>query len=350
MLKSLQLVSFRNHVDLAVNLGQLTLIVGENARGKTNMMEAMYLLARGESFRAKKSEEMVNWQAEVAHVIGEAEEAEKQSRLQVTVTRGMVQGKRVQKRLYKVNGLGKRKQDFVGLMPAVLFRPEDLEVIGGEPAKRRGFLDEVLVQINREYRWSLASYQKGLKQRNRLLDQIREGRVGAAALYFWNQLLMKEGEIIQRKREELVNNFNELGLGGKHFSLRYLPSVLSPEKLEKHFEAEVALGYTLSGPHKDEVLVFEGERDLAVYGSRGEQRMAVLWLKQAQMKVMELVGKERPILLLDDVLSELDHHHVEEVVGLCRQQQTVVTTTDEAISDYLGSGVSILRLREENDN
>jgi DNA replication and repair protein RecF len=301
------------------------------------------LLATGESFRAQKIEEMVSWNEEVGHVVGKTEH----DTLQVTVTRGVVQGKRVQKRLYKVNGTGRRRQDLVGLLPAVLFKPEDMDLIGGEPSLRRSFLDEVLVQVDREYRWSLASYQKGLRQRNRVLDQVREGRSTQTALYFWDQLLIKEGAVIHEKRSRLVETINQVDSGRKQLVLRYTPSVVSPEKFASHLSAELALGYTLSGPHKDDLKVFDGSRDLATYGSRGEQRMAVLWLKRAQIEVMEDVIKVRPMLLLDDILSELDHHHVEEVVGLCRKQQTILTTTDEALSDYFGNGNTVIRLGAE---
>jgi DNA replication and repair protein RecF len=205
-------------------------------------------------------------------------------------------------------------------------------------------LDDVLIQVDREYRWSLASYQKGLRQRNRVLDQVREGRSTQAALYFWDQLLIKEGTVIHEKRKRLVETINGVVSGRKQLELHYTPSIISPEKFASHLSAELALGYTLSGPHKDELSVFDGSRDLAAYGSRGEQRMAVLWLKRAQLEVMEKAIGARPMLLLDDILSELDHHHVEEVVSLCKQQQTILTTTDEALSDYFSSGNTVIRL------
>lgn len=344
MLHELELIGFRNHVLRKVNLNQgVTLVVGQNAIGKSNVLEAIYLLATGESFRAKRIEEMVNWNQEVGHVVGKTGETD----LQVTVTKGWVQGRRVQKRLYKINGLGKRKQDFAGLMPAVLFVPEDMDLIGGEPSLRRGFMDEVLKQVDREYHRSLDSYLKGLRQRNRLLDQIREGRMNRAGLYFWDKLLLKEAELIHERRQKLVEQINKVDAGLKKLRLSYLQSKLSPSKLEEHYEAEVAMGHTLSGPHKDDLKVFDDERDLALFGSRGEQRMAVLWLKQAQIVVMEKANGNRPLLLLDDILSELDHHHVEEVVELCKKQQTILTTTDEGLSDYFGEDLSIVRLEDE---
>jgi DNA replication and repair protein RecF len=343
MLTQLKLAHFRNHAQLDLDFSKLVVIVGENARGKTNIIEAIYLLATGESIRAQKIEEMVEWDKEVGHVTGKVGEDE----VRVTVTKGMVQGKRVQKRLFKVNGASRRKQDFVGILPVVLFWPEHMDLVAGEPGQRRKFLDEVLVQTDREYRWSLASYQKGLKQRNRLLDQIRDGRTNKATLYFWDQLLIKEASVIHAKREEVVKLINTNNSGAKQLRLIYKASKITPEKLTSHYEAEVALGYTLSGPHKDDVGVMDGDRDLGIYGSRGEQRMAVLWLKKAQLNLMESASGLRPTLLLDDILSELDHHHVAEVVALCAQQQTILTTTDEALSDYFGNSAHVIRLGAE---
>lgn len=341
MLNSLKLNSFRNHTVAEFKFGgEANLVVGENAVGKSNVLEAIWLLATGESFRASKIEEMVLWGDEVGHVVGKTEN----DTLQVTVTRGVVQGKRVQKRLYKINGASRRKVDYVGRLPAVLFRPEDMDLIGGEPGLRRGFIDEMMIQIDQEYRRSLESYQKGLKQRNRLLDQIREGQTTKSTLYFWNQLLVQEGDRISTKRTQAVEEMNTIASRTGPLKLEYIDSPISMSRLEAHYEAELALGYTLVGPHKDDFKIYNEKRDLAIYGSRGEQRMAVLWLKEAQLEMMEKRLKTRPMLLLDDILSELDHHHVEGVVGLSHRQQTILTTTDEALSDYFGNDTRVIRL------
>ncbi len=356
MIKTLTLIGFRNHQKKEIQFSKkINLIVGVNAAGKSNILEALWLLSTGESFRASKVDEMVNWEAEVGHVMGEVEREGKMDEIQVTVTRGMVSGKRVPKRLYKINGTGKRKLSLLGYFGAVLFRPEDMDLISGEPSLRRSFLDEVLVQIDADYQRSLLSYQKGLRQRNRLLDQIREGRVTASALLFWDQLLLREGTILYEKRTLFLEQVNQVEWGAAQLRIVYEPSMISPEALKSHFAAEVAVGYTLVGPHKDDFRVMEmgakdeslKERDLSIYGSRGEQRMAVLWLKEAQIAVMEKTLGSRPTLLLDDILSELDHRHIGYVVRLCDKQQTILTTTDEALSDYFGSKNTTIRLGGE---
>lgn len=358
MLNRLLLTQFRNHSQLTIDFDPaLTVIVGDNAAGKTNLMEAIFLLSTGESFRASRIEEMVTWGAEVGHVTGtlsnlsddksvslmKGDSLEEDS-LQVTVTRGSVQGKRVQKRLFKVNGTGKHKQDYIGRLPLVLFRPEDLSLVTGGKGERRRFLDEVLIQVDKEYARSLASYEKALTRRNRLLDLIREGQTNRTALLFWDQLMIKEGGVITAAREMLIETINRIpSLTGK-LRLSYDKSTISPERLKRYEQEELQAGYTLVGPHKDDFKILDyrvqgsgdsQSRDLNIYGSRGEQRMGVLWLKEAQLEYMATQLSSRPLLLLDDIFSELDHAHDMKVVELVKRQQTILTTTDEEMVGLL---------------
>lgn len=324
-LQRLKLSGFRNYTDREFEFKKKTTVfVGRNAVGKTNILEAIYMLASGESFRAQKIEEMVNWQSEVAHVEGQISNA----KLQIVLTRGEVQGRRVQKRSYKVNGVPRRKLDFSGNLKAVIFRPEELNLIVGSPSLRRKFLDGVLAQVDREYRRGLQSYEKGLKRRNKLLDLINEGQVDRRALLFWDQLLIREGNILTDKRRELIDFVNATTIFPKQLTLVYTPSLISTVRLQQYAVEEVAAGYTLVGPHKDDFKILDNTRDMSVYGSRGEQRMAVLWLKMAELQFIEEKAGERPLLLLDDIFSELDQEHDEMVLSMVNKQQTLITTTD----------------------
>lgn len=358
-LTRLQLTNFRNYGGWEHEFtSPATVLVGPNAVGKTNILEAVYLLATGISFRAGKIEEMVKWEEEVAHVTGEVVTSpeitnnkiqisnktqitnfndQKHEELRVTLTRGMVQGKKVQKRRYIVNGVPRRRLDFVGHLPAVKFIPQDLELISGSPSHRRDYLDDVLVQVDREYRRSLLSYSKGLTRRNRLLWLVREGKTQASSLLFWNRLLCKEGEILTTKRQGLVDFINATSALGLSMQLHYTRSVVTEERLLQYEQRELGAGHTLVGPHKDDFVVMSHEkrtvdigmgRDLAIYGSRGEQRMAVLWLKLAEMAFVEKSMGVGPLLLLDDIFSELDQEHDKLVMGLMTRQQTIVTTTE----------------------
>ena len=296
-------------------------MVGDNAVGKTNLIEALWMLARGKSFRAGHDREMIRYATEIGRVKGVADGGE----LEVVI---------IPHKRYLVNGVPKRRMDFVGKLPAVLFRPEDMELIAGSPHVRREYLDGVLEQVDAEYRRSLLSYKKGLRQRNKLLERIRDGEAQHSQLLFWDQLLIKNGDVIAQKRQELIGFVNE-AFGRDKISqvfggleMVYDRSVVSEGRLQQYAREEVAAGITLVGPHRDNFLVIANKRDLSVYGSRGEQRLAILALKLAELSFVTGKIGQRPLLLLDDIFSELDHEHREDVLQVVGQQQTILTTTD----------------------
>ena len=347
-LQKLSLINFRNHVNSNYEFDKkTTVIVGMNGQGKTNILEAVNLLATGESFRDGKVEEMVNLESELGHVGGklineELDESDKAvgTLLQVAVTRGVVQGKRVAGKRYMVNGVPRNKAKFLGHFSVVIFRPEDLRVVEGSPSRRRQLLDEILSQADPEYGRCLVTYKKGLIRRNKTLEMIREGKIRRTALEFWDRLVVKNGEYLQRGRRNMVDFFNqckfyhEFGL-----QIDYDASVMSEARLEQYADREVSAGHTLVGPHRDDFSIMalhkngyqKGvySRNLAMYGSRGEQRLGVLWIKLMGMEFLESSLKARPVLMLDDILSELDHEHRELVESVRERQQTLVTTADE---------------------
>ncbi|MFC1654014.1 DNA replication/repair protein RecF [Patescibacteria group bacterium] len=307
----------------------VVVLVGPNACGKTNVLEAVYLLATGESFRASKIDEMVMWDEEVGHVGGKVSKNGDESELQIALTRGIVNGEKTQKRKYVVNGVSRRKGTFVGNLVVVTFLPSDLQLISGSPSRRRKYLDVVLSQVNKEYRRSLLSYEKALRRRNKMLDLIRDGEVQKSALLYWDHLLIKEGNVLTKKRQEFAAYIND---DPTELRVVYDFSSISEKRLKQYEKEEVLAGYTLVGPHKDDFYIesTEGERsrDLSTYGSRGEQRMGVLWLKSREMEYINKIVGERPVLLLDDIFSELDDEHEKEVWNLLKNQQTLITTTD----------------------
>jgi DNA replication and repair protein RecF len=200
----------------------------------------------------------------------------------------------------------------------------------------------VLSQVDKEYRRASLSYDKGLRQRNRLLFRIREEGLSRSQLLFWDRLLIKNGDYISRQRAnfiEFVNSNYQLATGSSQFSLGYDNSVISESRLEQYAQEEVAVATTLVGPHRDDFQFkiqnskLKIPRNLSRYGSRGEQRMGVLWLKMAELAYIEEKSGEKPTLLLDDILSELDHEHREIVLEATQNQQTVITTADEHYLD-----------------
>jgi DNA replication and repair protein RecF len=324
----------------------LTVIIGENTAGKTNILEALYVASYGKSFRAVKDSDMVAWGSEVGHIDVTADHGDEERRLRVTVTTGTVNGEKAQTKKYVVNGIPRRSADFIGQFKAALFAPSDLDLVTGSPGERRRYLDAVLSQTDREYRRTLASYERGLRQRNSLLTRIRDGEGEIRQLFFWNQLLIKTGSYITSSRERYVTYLNSTTTAGLTYQVLYDPSIISTQRLEQYKDAEIGAGVTLVGPQRDDFHIHKigidripdesvDTRDVARFGSRGEQRLAVLWLKFSELSFIESVTGERPVLLLDDIFSELDSQSRQIVLSVVGLQQTIMTSAEPSIRDEL---------------
>lgn len=350
-IKSLELVNFRSYGERKLRFEEPLIIVsGPNGVGKTNIMESIYLLAQGKSFRADLEEEMISYSQEVGRVRAVVEVNEEMKDLEVVLTRGEVAGEKVGRKKFLLNGVPKRVIDFVGVFRAVLFGPWDLDLITDSPSLRRRFLDSVLVQVDREYRRALMSYEKGLRQRNHLLERVREEGISRSQLLFWDKLLIKNGGYITQKREEFLsfmNLYQPFTGTGINYVSSYERSAISESRLAQYAQEEVAAAATLVGPHRDDVTFSVGgdsrARDLSKFGSRGEQRLAVLWLKMAELEYLSSVG-ERPTLLLDDIFSELDHEHRGLVSSIVGKQQTFITTADEHYIDDIKEPAQVISL------
>jgi len=312
---------------------QATIIIGPNASGKTTLLEAADMLSTGNSFRAGKIEEMILFDQELGRVKAKIEIDGESDQVEIMLTRGVVQGKRTQRRLFSVNGVKKRKKDAVGKFFTVLFRPEDMRLIEGSPARRRGFIDAPLSVLYYKYAVALKNYEQTLKRRNKLLYQVREGEQPRSTLQYWNMSLIKYGEVLQEYRRSFFSTFSKVSFP-VHFSVQYVASVISEERISEYLPKEIAAGHTLIGPHKDDIkiiLLSEREMDIAVYGSRGQQRLAVLWLKFCELEYVSQVSGQKPVLLLDDIMSELDSDSQDIVLETLVNYQSIITSTDERI-------------------
>ena len=281
MIKSIKLTNFRNFDNSTFEFSEgINVINAENAKGKTNILEAIVFLSLGKSFKARKEDECIKYEQNIARVTTDG--------LEIILTKDEPEWPK--KRLL-VNGVPKRLIDFAGNIKVVLFAPQDLELVTDGPSLRRNFLDTVLTQTDREYRRAIGSYEKGVRQRNRLLLRIREEGISRSNLLFWNQLLIKNGNYITEKRQELIDFINSLG----KCNLKYDYSAISEGRLEQYKNEEVASGVTLVGPHRDDLIFLQEGRDLASFGSRGQQRMQVLYLKLAEMAHVEDKTSIKPI-------------------------------------------------------
>jgi len=372
-LQSLKLQAFRNYKARSLLFENLTtVILGPNARGKTSIIEAISLLASGNSFRAETVPEMIQFNQELARVGGTIEDREATATdtitLEIIITRGLVQSKRTALRLYSVNDVRRRKKDFTKYFTTVIFRPEDMRLVEGSPSRRRQFVDAPLSFIDPEYERSLATYEQALTRRNKLLHQIREGEQNINVLTYWNLTLAKHGEYVTTKRRQFLEFCQSVAFPLR-FTVEYDFSPISIERIAEHQSREIIVGHTLIGPHKDDFIVKLNETDLrksslnevltdisavetitevpiAAFGSRGQQRLAVLWLKMCEYAFLEQHTTHQPLLLLDDILSELDHESRAKVLDLLGRGQVVVTTTEPRIVEEIRDKVKELQIIE----
>ncbi len=328
-LKNLSLQNFRNYSNLSLEFDKRpTVLLGNNAVGKSNLLESIYFLSTTKSARAEIDSELIKGGEEFARVEAKLIDnsqltMENSTQLEITLQNSDGFSKRVE-----VNGVGRRVVDFIGNLPAVIFSPADINMITGSPSLRRWHLDLCLSQVDPTYKKSLTLYEQVLVNRNKILKRIREGEGGMEELIYWTSELLKYGTVVTDGRKAFLESINiqETPLG--KFTFEYLQNILTKERLEQYSGREIASASTLIGPHRDDFKVLMGSRNLAHFGSRGEQRIATLAFKLAQLEYMALVLGKRPTLLLDDVFSELDAKHRKQVVEIVSRQQTVLATVE----------------------
>jgi len=329
MLKSIHLQNFRSYKKADFNFSdKSTLIVGPNTIGKSNLLEAIFLISIGKSFRTEKDFQMLSLGKEVGRVSALVDDL----RLEVVVTNGDVGGVKTQYKKFLINGVAKRRIDFAGNLVSVLFSPSDLDIIVDSPSLRRNFLDNVLEQVDRDYRIASIAFLKALRQRNALLELAKDtGVKNEKQFEYWDNLVIQNGQIITQKRQEFVDFVNSSKKDIFDFVLNYDKSIISRQRLDQYKLEEQAAGVTLVGPHRDDFSVLmkikTDTSDVKYFGSRGQQRLAILQLKTLEMLFIEKTVGKRPLLLLDDIFSELDNSHINLVLDQVGKQQTIITTT-----------------------
>ena len=338
LLKSLILQNFRNYTKKEFSFDKTTIIIGPNAYGKSNLIEAISLLSTGKSIRSDKNIQLIQFGKKVCRVQGLLNEADgtkgtDETNIDLEVVFVETPTHFLQKK-YLVNGVSKRRIDFATNFPSVLFTPEDLDIVAGQPGVRRKFLDEVLEQIDQEYALSHSSYIKALRHRNALLELVQEtGNRDEEQFLYWDNLLIKNGQNITKKRGEFIDYINNRNKQLFDFILEYDHSIISADRLLKYRSGEIGSGLTLVGPHRDELLIkaknkmSEKNEEVRFFGSRGQQRLVSLELKSAQIAIIKERLNTQPILLLDDVFSELDSGNINLVLDLMNKYQTIATTT-----------------------
>ena len=384
-LSLIELEHFRNYARLELALEpRCHVLYGRNAQGKTNLLEAIYFLVTTKSPLASSDREVIAWDADsepipfarargVFQRVNEPVEIE--ATLMLEEPTDADQNPRLRKQL-RVNGVPRRAMDVLGQANAVLFMPQDIELVDGPPSVRRRYLDSMLCQIDGAYCRALAQFNHAVTQRNALLKRIRDREARPDELGYWDQQLIGLGSRVLARRQTAVVELNAYAAqahaaltSGEALTLTYLASLAERDRRTEEGEAlaaadpdeiaalwqsvlpslrreEIARGITVVGPHRDDLGFAVAGRDAAAYGSRGQQRTAALALKKAEMQIITEASGERPILLLDDVASELDSARREQLLAVIQaaDQALITTTTLAALPPAITDQAQIWRV------
>jgi DNA replication and repair protein RecF len=346
-LSSIQLSKFRNveHVLYSID-PVLTIIIGENARGKTNLLEAIFFSINGEGFRESKEQELILWNNDTAFVECVLKNGESSTSFQIFLT---LRNDTVEKK-FTVNKTKKTHKQYQEYQSkAVLFAPEHIDIISGSPDKRREYFNKIISLFDYEYKRRLTNYEHALRKRNKILEHHKDVETLKEELAFWNDYLEEQAIFITAKRQEYIDYLNQhQKIDGRSFEIVYQKNILTKELLEFEFDNERKWRKTLIGPQKDDFvisLIEDGVKEnVHHYGSRSEQRLAVFWLKLNEIKFLESFFKQKPLLLLDDVFSELDVKNKKLVFKLIGDYQTVLTTTEDELLELPKVKHSVIRI------
>lgn len=341
VIESLELKDFRNYEYLSLAFNEKTnILYGDNAQGKTNVLESIYVAGTTKSHRGNKDKEMIAFNAEEAHIKLTLKKNGVAHRIDMHLKKSKSKG-------VAIDGIPIRKAvDLLGIINIVFFSPEDLNIIKSGPAERRHFIDMELCQLDKIYVYNLTNYNKALLQRNKLLKDISFNPALTETLDIWDMQLVRYGLEIIKIRRDFVRKLNSIifnihkNLSGdkEELELRYEPSANEDNfenLIRESRDRDIKSKTTNYGPHRDDMSFFVGDMDIRKYGSQGQQRTCALSLKLSEIELVKQITKDVPILLLDDVLSELDANRQNFLLNSISNVQTLITCTglDEFINN-----------------
>lgn len=349
--KTIKLINFRNYKNLDIELNdKLNVFLGDNAQGKTNLLESIYICSTGKSYRTSKDKELINLYKDKAYIGLKIEKDNNTKTIEIKFDKD--KPKRV-----KINRVELDKiSEIMGTLNVVIFSPEDLRLVKDGPSERRAFLDNEISQIKPKYRYNINRYNKILQQRNNLLKRIQLERNKIKVLEVWDVQLANIGsEIIKtridflKKLKGISKEIHKMITGEKEeLNIKYLPTFNIDVKwdirdinlaflneLKKRLENDIEKGTTCIGPHRDDISLIIDGLDCRIFGSQGQQRTAALSLKLAEVELIRDEVGEYPVLLLDDVLSELDYSRRNFLLSTFKDIQTIITSTDDIKLDNM---------------
>ena len=343
-LKNLKLTNFRNYPSLELNFSQTTLLIGRNAQGKSNLLESIYFLSTTKSPKAEKDSQLIKQGQDFCRLEGLVErDREEKTNLEIVM---QIQQAQLFKRT-KVNGVPRRVTDYMGNLVTVLFSPEDILLVIGSPSLRRWHVDITLAQVDKSYKKAISEYSEAIASRNKVLKRIKEGTSRIDELDFWSDRAIESGQIISKKRRDFFEFINTVEKRFGEFSYLYKSSEIDKERLREYLPREIASTNSLIGPHRDDFIFRLNGLDLAYFGSRGEQRTAVLDLKLSEVAFITKSQNSKPLLLLDDIFSELDTDHREHVISVVSNQQTIISAVEnEVIPNKFLKSVQLIKIEE----
>lgn len=353
-IKKLQLINYRNYKALDINLGKnVNVFLGDNAQGKTNILEAMYYCAFAKSHRTSRDRELINWNDENSFVSVTVGRERLDKRIDISILKDGKKAIRINK--IKVNKIG----ELFGNFNVVMFSPEDLKIVKDSPGVRRKFIDMELCQLNPKYYYNLVQYNKVLNERNVLL---KSRKVQEEILDIYDIQLVEFGYHIIMDRLNYMEKLNyysssihkDITSGKEEIEFKYTSTIKNLnnvkdafyDQLRKNHKKDIEKGITSVGPHRDDFLVLINGIDTKSYGSQGQQRTAVLTMKFASLKIIKEITSEYPVLLLDDVLSELDFSRKRYILSTIGEIQTVITCTGiEDLTNYLDKYSKVFKVK-----
>ena len=349
-INSLELSKYRNYNDLNISFDPgITILYGDNAQGKTNILEAVYIAGTTKSHRGSKDKEIIQFEEDEAHI-------------RLNMTKNDV-GHKIDVHLRKnknkyiaIDGQSiKKSGELLGLINMIFFSPEDLSIIKNGPAQRRRFINLELCQLNKIYFYNYVNYNKALDQRNTLLKQIAFDKKLADTLDLWDAYLIQYGTEVINERQHFIDQLNDIVkdihhhlTGGREtIEIGYEMNVTAEDYesvLRKKRDVDLKYQSTQTGPHRDDICFYVNGIDVRTYGSQGQQRTAALSLKLAEIELVKSLIHDTPVLLLDDVMSELDSNRRNYLLDSIKDIQTVVTCT--GYDDFIKSRLTIDKIYE----
>ena len=341
IIKTLELADFRNYETLNISFDKGTnILFGDNAQGKTNILEAIYISATTKSHKGSKDKEIIHFDKEEAHIRTYLEKEDVEYRVDMHLRKNKSKGIAIDGQKIK------KAADLLGLLNVVFFSPEDLSIIKNGPAERRRFADIELCQLDSFYLYNLNNYNKIINQRNKLLKDMYFNQNLKETLNIWDSQLVSYGSKIIERREafadqlcEIIGDIHKKLSGGKEdLIVKYEPDVRIDDfesRMKENQEKDIRFKLTSTGPHRDDFSFIVNGIDIRKYGSQGQRRTAALSLKLSEIELVKKMTKDTPLLLLDDVLSELDSNRQNYLLNSIGDIQTIITCTglDEFINN-----------------